>query len=420
MNYETSPGALRLIAEAARNLIANKKRTLAIMASLACGTVALCLIGGYYRYTYWGLGQSLIHSQYGHIELYQRDYEKTRDLDPFARPIERRDDLMRTLKADPDIEVVTDRALAFGTAFNAESGKSSVVEVRGVDPAAESSIFTFVTTWRGSWLCAKDADKCQISPIMAKNLGTDLNGCLTVSAVNADDQQNALGFSVKTLAGSYSQEFDSLALTITKASFGELFGFSGSQEIVILLKDGVKPESKIKSLERNLKAKGFDLEYRLWYEQAAYYRQVLDYYQGFYRVVLLLAALLVFFVSATTIAMSLNERMREFGTRLSLGESRFRIIGSLGLEAMLSGVAGLAAGAALSFALGFCINRAGGIPMPAAPGLTTSLKINILFSPQGAWLSVLTALLVPPVALIMPARKVAKASVVNLLNKGRK
>lgn len=419
MNYGTSPGALRLVAEAARNLIANKKRTLAIMASLACGTVALCLIGGYYRYTYWGLGQSLIHSQYGHIELYQKGYEKTRDIDPFARPIERLDELMAALKADPDIEVVASRALAFGTAFNSESGKSSVVEVRGVDPVAESSIFTFVTTWRGSWLGAKDADKCQISPTMAAALGTGLNGRLTVSAVDVDDQQNALGFSVKTLAGSYSQEFDSLALTLTKAAFGELFGFSGSQEIVLLLKDGVKPEAKARALERELAARGFDLEYRLWYEQAAYYRQVLDYYQGFYRIVLLLAALLVFFVSATTIAMSLNERMREFGTRLSMGESRLRIIGSLGLEALLSGIAGLAAGAVLAFAMGFGINRAGGIPMPAAPGLTTSLRINILFSPQGAWLSVLTALLVPPAALAMPARKIAKASVVNLLNKGR-
>jgi putative ABC transport system permease protein len=135
--------------------------------------------------------------------------------------------------------------------------------------------------------------------------------------------------------------------------------------------------------------------------------------------VLLLAALLVFFVSATTISMSLNERMREFGTRLSLGESRSRIIASLAAEALFSGIAGLAAGAALAFILGFVINRVGGIPMPAAPGLTTSLKINILFSPQGAALSVLTALLVPPIALIMPAIKIGKASVVNLLNKGR-
>jgi ABC-type antimicrobial peptide transport system permease subunit len=57
--------------------------------------------------------------------------------------------------------------------------------------------------------------------------------------------------------------------------------------------------------------------------------------------------------------------------------------------------------------------------MPAAPGLTTALKVRILFSTQGAWLSAMTAFLVPPIALIMPARKVLKASIVELLNKGR-
>jgi putative ABC transport system permease protein len=419
MSYVNSPGAVRLCSEAARNLIANKKRTLAIMASLACGIVALCLIGGYYRYTYWGLGQSLIHSQYGHIQLYQKGYESSRTVDPFAHPIGDLDGLMRLLKSDPDIDVAAPRALAFATASNAESGESAVIELRGVDPVAESAIFTFVTSKRGSWLTERDADKCQISPIMAKSLGASLNGSLMVSVMNQDGQLNALPFRVKTLAGSYSQEFDALALSVTREAFNELFGFSGAQEIAILLKDGVKPERKIRELERDLAARGFDLDYRLWYEQAAYYRQVLSYYQGFYNVVLLLAALLVFFVSATTISMSLNERMREFGTRLSLGESRSRIIASLAAEALFSGIAGLAAGAALAFILGFVINRVGGIPMPAAPGLTTSLKINILFSPQGAALSVLTALLVPPIALIMPAIKIGKASVVNLLNKGR-
>lgn len=419
MNRETSNGFPRLLADAARNLALHRKRTLAIAASLACGIAALCLIGGYYQYTYWGLGQSLVHSKYAHIQLYQKGYERTRDIDPFEDSIKRRDELMRILSGDPDIDIAAPRSLAFATACNAETGKSAVVEVRGVDPSTESAIFTFVTSKRGSWLTAKDGDKCQIAPALAKDLGVSLDGTLTVSAAMADGQYNALGFTVKTLAGSYSQEFDALALTVPVGAFEELFGTAEIQEIVLLLKDGVAPERKIKELEKTLAAKGFDLEYRLWYEQAAYFRQVLSYFQGYYRVVLLLAALLAFFVSATTISMSLNERMREFGTRLSLGESRFRLVASLSAEALLSGLAGLCAGAVLSFALGFSINRAGGIPMPAAPGLTTSLRINILYSPQGARLSVLLALLVPPASLVLPAYKIMKSSVVYLLNKGR-
>ena len=43
MNYGTLPGCLRICVEAGRNLVANKKRSLAIMASLACGVVAMFL-----------------------------------------------------------------------------------------------------------------------------------------------------------------------------------------------------------------------------------------------------------------------------------------------------------------------------------------------------------------------------------------
>jgi putative ABC transport system permease protein len=420
MDYATMPKAARTLIEAARSLIANKRRTLAIVASLVCGLCALCLIGGYYEYTYWGLGQSLIRSEYGHIELYARGYRATRDRDPFAHPIERADELASMLRADPDIEAVAPRALAFGTAYSPKTGATAVVEVRGVEPDEEASIFTFLTSKRGAWLSSKDVDRCQIAPTLAEELGLGLGDELTLSAVRADDQQNALGFRVKTLAGSYSEAFDRLSVHVPRAAFAELFGFSGAQEIALLLNEGVDPERKIKSLAADLRARGFDLDASLWYEQAAYFKQVLSYFQGFYRVVLLMVALLAFFVVATTVSLSLRERLREFGTRLSMGEGRGGVAAGILAEAFLAGLAGLVAGAAIAFAAASCVNAAGGIPMPPAPGVTASLRVRILFSPQGALLSLLTCLCVPVAAAVLPARSVITMSVVTLLNRGRR
>jgi len=42
-------GGLAILA--LRNLGAQKRRTLAVVASLACGISALCIIGGYYEYS---------------------------------------------------------------------------------------------------------------------------------------------------------------------------------------------------------------------------------------------------------------------------------------------------------------------------------------------------------------------------------
>jgi|GEM_PF-243850 len=417
--YDRLPPWLRLCVGAARSLASNGRRSVAVVASLACGVSALCLIGGYYEYTYWGLAQSLIRSRYGHIELYQKGYAEERDIDPFSRPLERRDELLSILRADPDVEAVAARALAFGAARNPATGKTAVVEVRGVDPADEAAIFTFMTSKRGAGLTSRDAGSCQIAPILAEGLGLGLGDEVIVSAVDASGGYNAAALRVKTLVGSYSSEFDALALQVPAAAFADLFGFDGAQEVAVLLKDGVGAERKLASLRRELGGRGFDLEYRLWYDEAAYFRQVLSYFQGYYRVVLLMAALLGFFVCAATTSIALNERLREFGTRLGMGESRSRIVASLALEAVLSGLAGLAAGAALSLAAAFAIGLAGGIPMSAAPGMSTSLRVLIRFSPQGAALSTIVALAVPPLALAFPARKVLRKSVVALLAKGR-
>jgi putative ABC transport system permease protein len=419
MEYSSMPKAARVAIEAGRNLALHKRRSLAVLASLVCGVLALCLIGGYYQYSYWGLAQSLIRSEYGHFELYARDYRATRDQDPFAHPIERAEELLAFLRADPDIEVAAPRSLAFGTAYSARSGAASVVEVRGVDPALEGGIFTFVTTKRGAWLRAGDRDACQIAPALAAELGVGLSDELTLSAVQADEQQNALSVRVKTLAGSYSEAFDRLALQVPAATFAALFGFSGTQEIAVLLKDGVSPERKLRSLSKELRARGFDLDASLWYEQAAYFKQVLSYFQGFYNVVLLMVALLAFFVVATTVSLSIGERLREFGTRISLGESRGDVATGVLAEAFLAGLCGLACGGLLSFAASLCVNLAGGIPMPPAPGLTTALRVQLLFSPQGALLSLATCLVVPIAAAALPLRSVMRMSVVALLNRGR-
>ncbi len=416
---ERTPKRLRLIAWAARSLAANKRRSIAVAASLAFGISALCLIGGYYEYSYWGLAQSMIRSEYGHIELYAPGYLEERDVDPFSRPIDRCDELLALLRSDSDIAAAAARSLAFGTARNQATGDTAVVEVRGIVPEDESAIFTFTTSKRGPLLKSGDSGLCQIAPTLAKSLGLGLNAELFVSVVDAFESHNAMPLKVKTLIGSYTSEFDALAVNVPSSVFADLFGFEGKQEIALLLQDGVSPERKLAELKAALSEAGFDLEYRLWYEQAEYFKQVLSYFQGFYRIVLLMAAMLAFFVCAATMGITLNERMREFGSRLGMGESRGRIVASLAVEALLSGIAGLVAGALLSVAAASAINASGGIVMGAAPGMSSALRVMLKFSPQGAALSVLIALAVPPIALIFPARKILGKSVVVLLAKGR-
>jgi ABC-type antimicrobial peptide transport system permease subunit len=135
--------------------------------------------------------------------------------------------------------------------------------------------------------------------------------------------------------------------------------------------------------------------------------------------VLWVVAIVVFFATGTTMTLSLYERLREFGTCLSLGAPRLRLVGGILLEALLAGIVGLILGGGAAALAARLINASGGIYMAAAPGMATDLHINILFSSQACLLSLLTALVVPPLAVILPARKILSKTIVVLLNKGQ-
>ena len=51
-----------------RNIFRNTRRTAITLAAMAFGATAIILFGGYVHFTYWGVRESAIHSQLGHIQ----------------------------------------------------------------------------------------------------------------------------------------------------------------------------------------------------------------------------------------------------------------------------------------------------------------------------------------------------------------
>ena len=54
---------------ALRNMLRNRARTLMTLASIVFGVVALILSGGFVHDVYYQLGEALIHSQSGHLQV---------------------------------------------------------------------------------------------------------------------------------------------------------------------------------------------------------------------------------------------------------------------------------------------------------------------------------------------------------------
>jgi putative ABC transport system permease protein len=395
-----------------KSLIAHRRKTWAIVASITLGISALILVGGYYEYNYWGLKQSLIRSQYAHLQIFPEGYRADRDIDPFSHSIENSGEIVSLLEKDPAVKAVSPRSRAWGLV----NGKP--VEIWGVEPEREAEIFTFTTSRRGKSLTGGDLNACQMSPALAREIGVELNDIVRLSGVRSDMQFNLIEASVQSLIGSYSEDFDRTVIFVPRQVFLDLFSSEQIHEIAVLYKNDTFIAGVRDRLQLSLASRGWRTDIMVWYEQAAYFRQVVEYYQGFYRIVLAVVAMIVFFATGTTMALSLLERTREFGTCLSMGAGRHTLVVGILSEAFIAGSIGLFSGAALSFAAALIINACGGIVMPAAPGMTSAIHVYIRFSVQSALLSLVTALVVPVAAVALPARRIMSGSIVRLLNKG--
>ena len=288
------------------------------------------------------------------------------------------------------------------------------VEIWGVDPEREAELFTFYTSRRGTGL-GRDDYGCQMSPVLAESLGLALNDAITLTGVREDGRINIVEVSLQILIASYAEEFNRMAVFVPAAVFADLFGSAAVHEIALVCADDRDLAARRDRLRAELREQGWNTDISLWSEQAVHYHQVVEYYQGFYRLVLAAAALVVFFAVGTAMSLVLYERRREFGIYLSLGTGRRSLTGAIFAEAFIAGIAGLAAGSFLACIAASVVNRLGGIPMPAPPGVSAAIPALIRFSPQAAALSLVTALLIPPLALIAPLRSIMGQDIVTLL-----
>ena len=121
---------------------------------------------------------------------------------------------------------------------------------------------------------------------------------------------------------------------------------------------------------------GTPVSMRKWHEQAAYYKQVRQFYHqitGFISIVLFI---IVFFSISNTVVMSIVERTQEIGTLLSVGTSRWQTLKMFFFEGMLIGIFGGLFSAGFAFVVSLMINHFN-ILLPPPPGFTDGYPLAI-------------------------------------------
>ncbi len=142
---------------------------------------------------------------------------------------------------------------------------------------------------------------------------------------------------------------------------------------------------------------------------------VVGVYEDNFRVVLVVVALAMVLALSNAGLLSVWERGQEWGTLLTLGDTRPALVALIAVENLLLALAACLAGAALTLAVAAVVNAMGGIVLPPPP--TASEPLHLGLKPEAASLGLasIVSLCCALAAALVSASGLKRKAIVELL-----
>lgn len=399
-----------MIKLALRNIIRQKTHTAMTLTAIVCGVAGLILAGGWVNDIFVQLGEALIHSQSGHLQVYKTGFYAAGSRSPEKYLIADPDAVKQRITGLAGVDNVMARLNFSGLLNNGRSDLPIVGE--GVEPGKEAELGTFVSITAGRHLAEKDTFGMVVGFGVAQALKLRPGDRVTLLANALEGALNSLDFEVIGVFQSFSNDYDARAVRIPLPAAQELLGTKDANALVIVLHKTADTDRAARWLKEQLGPAG--LEVKTWSELNDFYEKTVRLYKsqfGFLQVIILIMVLLSV---ANSVNMSVFERVGEFGTMMSLGNRSSQVFGLILTESVLLGLIGSGLGVAIGVALALAISAVG-IPMPPPPNANLSYTAHIHVIPSALLMSVAVGFSATVLASILPARRVTRTPVVDAL-----
>jgi putative ABC transport system permease protein len=396
-----------------RNVFRQRARSAGTLAAIALGVAALILAGGFVQDIFFQLGEAVIHSQSGHIQVTRTGYREGRVRAPESFLIDRPDNLKRALAEAPGVQLTLAR-LGFAGVIN--NGKRDLGIVgEGVEPSAEESLGTYLRYIKGRPLRDGDLDGIVVGQGVASSLGLAPGDRINLVISLPQGAVNTLDFEVTGVFQSFSKDFDARAVRIPLKAARELMDNDSAHVLAVLLDRTEDTGAALAFLKDRLQGQGFELA--SWRELSDFYDKTLKLYDRQFGVLRLIVLLMVLLSVANSVNMSLFERTREFGTLLALGDRPATVFRQVMSESLLLGAFGATIGVVAGCAAAMLISAIG-IPMPPPPNANLGYTAFIRLVPGEVALAGAIGLAATVLAAVPPARRASRLSVVDALRQG--
>lgn len=395
---------------ALRNVFRHKLRTGMTLAAIVFGVVGLILSGGFVQDMYDQLGESIIHSQSGHLQVSRAGFHAHGTRSPEKFLIDQPDSVKQKLLAQPQVEDVMERINFSGLISNGRSDWPIVGE--GVEPDKEAKLGTHVKITAGRQLAKGDTFGVVLGEGVAHALMLRKGDHATLLLNTAGGALNSLEFEVVGIFQSFSKDYDARAVRISLDAAHELLGTQGVNSLVVSLKHTKDTRLVAETLARQLDSKQFEV--MTWEQLNDFYESTVALYERQFGVLQFIILVLVLLSVANSVNMSVFERVGEFGTMMALGNRR-RVVFQLVLtENALLGLCGGILGVVLGLFLAWVISSIG-IPMPPPPNANLGYTAHIRVVPSTLLMAFGMGVCATFLAALIPARRVSRIPVRDAL-----
>ena len=395
-----------------RNILRQRLRTAMTLAAIVFGVMAMILSGGFVQDVYHQLGEALIHSQSGHLQVVKQGFYEKGSRSPEQYIIGDPERLRSRIAAQPGVSDVMARISFSGLINNGRTDWAIIGQ--GVEADKEAVLGSQLRITAGRQLGPKDTFGILVGEGVAQALKLQPGDFVTLLLNTPEGALNSLEFEVVGAFQSFSADYDARAVSIPLAAAQELLGTQGANSLVVSLDNTALTDSAATAIELALQGSGFEV--KTWKSLNAFYENTVALYErqfGFLQIIILILVLLGV---ANSVNMSAFERVGEFGTMLALGNRQGDIRRLVMLENFVLGVIGGGAGVLLGVLLAFVLSAVG-IEMPPPPNANLGYVAHIRVVPQVLAIAFAVGLVATTLAALIPAWRVSRIAPVDALRK---
>ena len=410
MPFAADGEARRVLRLAWRNLLRNPGRTTMILLAVMGGVTSLMLAGGFIEDLFHQLGEALIHSQSGHVQVARAGYFDAGSRSPERYLVQAEAADVLAVESLPEVEALMQRVRFAALLGNGRSDLAVLVE--GVEPGKEARLGTFVTMVSGRALADGDAFGMTIGAGVARALHLAPGDRVTLLVSTAAGALNTVDFEVVGTFRTFSREFDARYVRISLAAAQELLASEGVNTLVVVLHDTADTGRTSAGLARMFAGRGYEV--RPWQGLNDFYDKTVQLYRRQLGVLRLIILVMVGLGVVNLVNVAVLERTGEFGTMRALGNRDWQVFTLVLAESLLlatlGAMLGLLAGALLAWAI-----SALGIPMPPPPNAEVGYTARIRLTPGVLAESALVGFVATIGAAIPPAIRVSRMRIADQL-----